>query len=63
MRRWTRTGTWTWTWTWADGHGQGLGRGRGQGQIQIGNEKDEQFAVIILHVDYCWRRFVEETFC
>jgi hypothetical protein len=23
----------------------------------------EQFAVIIPHVDYCRRRFVEETFC
>jgi hypothetical protein len=41
----------------------GHGRGRGHGQIQIGNEKHEQFAVIILHEDYCRRRFVEETFC
>jgi hypothetical protein len=31
--------------------------------IQIGNEKHDQFAVIILHVDNCWRRFGEETFC
>jgi hypothetical protein len=33
------------------------------GRVQIGHEKHEQFAVIILHVDYCRRRFVEETFC
>jgi hypothetical protein len=58
MRRWTRPETWTWTWTWVDGHGQGHGRGRGHGQIQIGNEKHEQFAVIILHVD-----LFPETFC
>jgi hypothetical protein len=70
MGRWTRTGTWTWTWTWADGHGQGHGRGRGHGQTQIGNEKHEQFAVTILHVDLhingdvlSRRCFVEETFC
>jgi hypothetical protein len=56
MGRWTRTGTWTWT--WSDGHGQGYGRGRGHRQIQIGNEKHEQFAVIILRVN-----LLPKTFC